>query len=71
MRSGHYRPLWTDLRDCVAIKKMDLVKKRRPVKGKTQKKRDALAFFYEAGVPNPEVFYHQFLGTQKVASAPP
>lgn len=53
------------------FKKTDLLRKRKPVKGKTQKKRDALKFFYEAGVPNPEIFYTQFLGTQKIDRSPP
>ena len=32
----------------------------------SQKKKDALRFFREAGVGNPETFYHQYLLTQKM-----
>ena len=32
----------------------------------SQKKRDALIFFRDAGVGNPETFYQQYLLTQKM-----
>ena len=36
-----------------------------PKKTPSQKKNDALKFFRESGVGNPEEFYQQFLLTQK------
>ena len=38
------------------------LKKKTP----SQKKKDALKFFRDSGVGNPEVFYRQYLLTQKI-----
>ena len=49
----------------ITIGKITPLPPKIPKKTPTQKKQDALVFFRDAGVGDPETFYQQYLLTQK------
>ena len=49
----------------IKIEKITPPSPKIPKKTPTQKKQDALVFFRDAGVGDPETFYQQYLLTQK------
>ncbi len=60
------REEWTDNYEGIPIKKL-LPRLPRKIKSATAKKRDALTFFRQEGVPDPDAFFERFYSTQTVA----